>query len=206
MSRFSPNQSIMAKVVAPLQSFSAAGKVGDSLIFQTHNGRNVVRKYFQPRNPRTPTQEDNRLIMAYVGQFLDSVDTSLPWFQDLQTLVPPTMTWASFVQQYVTNRFGRGHSGVLAVVRSYTLLSNENILNIFAHRIAYEDKVFLQATDGGRTITALGSFYLPYLIAQTYRATTNLFNRPVYSIAFDDFTADNLIAFKADYTNRVPRF
>lgn len=196
----------MAKVVAPLQSFSAAGKVGDSLIFQTHNGRNVVRKYFQPRNPRTPTQEDNRLIMAYVGRFLDSVDTSLPWFQDLQTLVPPTMTWASFVQQYVTNRFGRGHSGVLAVVRSYTLLSNENILNIFAHRIAYEDKVFLQATDGGRTITALGSFYLPYLIAQTYRATTNLFNRPVYSIAFDDFTADNLIAFKADYTNRVPRF
>ena len=196
----------MAKVTAPLQSFSAAGKVADSLIFQTHNGRNVVRKYFQPRNPRTPTQEDNRLIMAYVGQFLDSVDTSLPWFQDLQTLVPPTMTWASFVQQYVTNRFGRGHAGVLAIHNEFTTVPNERVIELFAEAIAYEDKVFLGATDGGRTIEAGASFQLPYLIAQTYRATTNLFNRPIYDIEFGAFTTPDAIAFKQDYTARVPVF
>lgn len=196
----------MAKVVAPLQSFSAAGKVGDSLIFQTHNGRNVVRKYFQPRNPRTPTQEDNRLIMAYIGQFLDSVDKSLPWFQDFQTLVPPTMTWASFVQQYVTNTFGRGHLAIIDIHTAYLRLGSRLVLGAFAEAIGYEDKVFLRASDGSRTLEAGASFSLPYQIAQTYRATTGLFNRPIYDIPLGDFLLPDALAFKQDYTARVPVF
>lgn len=34
----------MAKVVAPLQSFSASGKLGKSIYFQFSKGRNIVRQ------------------------------------------------------------------------------------------------------------------------------------------------------------------
>jgi len=43
---------LMAKVVAPLGSFSASGKIGKSLVFFSHLGRNVVRGLVTPATQR----------------------------------------------------------------------------------------------------------------------------------------------------------
>ena len=46
----------MAKLTAPLFSFSASGKLADSLVYMTWKGINDVRQYVVPANPKTAAQ------------------------------------------------------------------------------------------------------------------------------------------------------
>ena len=50
----------MAKVVAPLFSFGARGKIADALVYQPWKGLNVVRQYVVPANPNTFAQSTQR--------------------------------------------------------------------------------------------------------------------------------------------------
>lgn len=85
----------MAKVVAPLQSFSASGKIGKSLVFFTHLGRNVVRSLVTPANPKTGSQGDIRQILGGLGRSAKIIVTPSDWFNDLNTITPAGQTWIS---------------------------------------------------------------------------------------------------------------
>lgn len=50
----------MAKVKAPLFSFSASGKLADSLVYGSWKGLDVVRQYIIPANPNTSGQVTQR--------------------------------------------------------------------------------------------------------------------------------------------------
>lgn len=56
----------MAKVKAPLFSFSAAGKIADSLIYGSWKGINTVKSYVIPSNPQTTSQQTQRGYMTDV--------------------------------------------------------------------------------------------------------------------------------------------
>lgn len=58
----------MAKVKAPLFSFGASGKLGDSIVFFPWKGMPVVRSYVEPANPNSAGQQTQR------GYFSDAVD------------------------------------------------------------------------------------------------------------------------------------
>ena len=196
----------MAKLFGPLHSISAGGKIGNSIIFQTHNTRPIVRQYFKPRNTQSPLQCDGRLVFACVAQAISAVDPDRPFLQDLLTLIPQYQTWPTFIHKYVTGRFGRGHAGVLAIHAQYS-----SFQSVFWDRVAeaiqFHDNVYPCATDGGRTLTAGASFVLLVDLAFHFKALhPHLFNRPVYDTLPETWLLQNVLDFKTDFTDRVPVF
>ena len=194
----------MAKVTGPLQSFSAAGKVADSLIFQTHTGRNVVRRYFRPRVANTREQVNNRHFLRFVSQGNNAITPGLPYFNDLQTVVPNTQNWASYMQILASRRYGRGTAGLLAWDRDFNRHPNRVLINDFAARI---DMIGFDFDDGNLPDQVLNGGALFFFIAEVafeLRATTNLFRRPVYETPLDSWTLTEATEFKQDFTNRIP--
>ena len=62
----------MAKLTAPLMSFTAAGQLAQSLVYFGWKGLNVVRKYVIPTNPKTTKQITQR---GYLSDAVDEVHT-----------------------------------------------------------------------------------------------------------------------------------
>lgn len=54
----------MAKVQAPLQSFSARGKLANAVVHFPWKGLHVVREYVVPANPRSAAQVTQRALMT----------------------------------------------------------------------------------------------------------------------------------------------
>lgn len=54
----------MAKLNAPLLSFSASGKLADALVYFGWKGLNVVRQYVVPSNPSTAAQVTQRGLLS----------------------------------------------------------------------------------------------------------------------------------------------
>lgn len=195
----------MAKVVGPLQSFSAGGKVADTLIFQKSNGRNIVRRYFRPSNPNSSAQQVNRTIMFMVSQAIGAVDPDRPYLQDLLTVVPATETWSTYIQKYVTRRFGRGLAGADALRLDYVGHPNRVLINDFSIRIEFTGRRF--TTDPSDPVLDAGvSFYLLAELAFELKTRdSNLFDRAVYNTPLDSWNLNHAIDFKTDFTDRIPR-
>lgn len=63
----------MAKLKAPLFSFSASGKIADALVYFGWKGLNVVRQYVIPSNPKTAGQVTQRgYLSAAVAKIHES--------------------------------------------------------------------------------------------------------------------------------------
>jgi len=64
----------VAKLKAPLFSFSASGKLADALVYFTWKGLNVVRQYVIPSNPDTTLQQTQR---GHLGDAVDLIHDAL---------------------------------------------------------------------------------------------------------------------------------
>lgn len=96
----------MAKVVAPLQSFSASGKIGKSLVFFSHLGRNVVRGLVTPANPMTAGQGAVRLLMGALGRAAKVPYVGGPFLTALKTVIPAGQTWVSAMVSFGMQLYG----------------------------------------------------------------------------------------------------
>jgi len=105
----------MAKVVAPLGSFSASGKIGKSLVFFSHLGRNVVRGLVTPANPKTVTQGDTRLLLGALGRACKAIVNPSDFYTDVKTVTPSGQTFVSYLIKNVINIYGSGQAGVAAL-------------------------------------------------------------------------------------------
>ncbi len=56
----------MAKLTAPLMSFGASGKLGNSLVYSQWKGIPTARQYVTPANPQTVAQTAQRSLLASV--------------------------------------------------------------------------------------------------------------------------------------------
>ena len=54
----------MARVVSPFLSMDASGSVGKTLTAAKWKGRNYMKQWFKPANPRSPAQVAIRTVMA----------------------------------------------------------------------------------------------------------------------------------------------
>ena len=95
----------MAKVTAPIMSFSASGQLGKSVVFFTHLGRNVVRGLVTPLNPKTLQQGMNRLLLAAYGRATRPVAEGGPWLTALRPVIPAGQTWVSMFVRRVFPQF-----------------------------------------------------------------------------------------------------
>jgi len=75
----------MAKVVMPLLSAEASGKIADTMVFFYWKGRNVVRRWVTPTNPRSAGQKNIRTRLAAMGKNLAAMVTASPYAALRQT-------------------------------------------------------------------------------------------------------------------------
>lgn len=105
----------MAKVIAPLGSFSASGKIGKAVVYFPHLGRNVVRGLVIPANPKSETQGDSRLMLGALGRAVKAIANPSDARTDLLAAVPAGQTFGSFLVRNVMAIFGKGQAGVAAL-------------------------------------------------------------------------------------------
>jgi len=94
----------MAKPVAPLLSFGASGKLGDTLVYGSWKGRATARRYVIPANPNSSEQQLTRNTFG----FLQAVWKTAPSLF--------TAPWAAYAQGKVLtdrNAFTKFNNGVL---------------------------------------------------------------------------------------------
>lgn len=188
----------MAKTVAPLQSFSASGKIGKSIVFFSHLGRNVVRGLVTPANPQTAGQGDSRLLLGSIGRAAKVVVNPSDWYTDAKQVVPAGQTWVSYFIRNVTQIYGSGQTGVDALTTAADAHTKAAIFESEAAALGLTDLVISYATDVD-TITAGNMLYA--LAAHTMAmagSNPSLFDRTPYTTALADWDTADIQAFVAD--------
>jgi len=112
----------MAKVVMPLLSAEASGKIADTMVFFYWKGRNVVRRWVTPTNPRSAAQKNIRTRLAAMGKNLAAMVTASP-YAAIVTLIraatPANQIWnAYFVKQTVD--FIKSNTAFTDLLSEYT--------------------------------------------------------------------------------------
>ena len=188
----------MSKVVAPLGSFSASGKIGKSLVFFSHLGRNVVRGLVTPANPQTVTQGDSRLLLGALGRAARAIVTGSQWLIDASTVTPSGQTWVSYMIRNVINIYGSGATGVAALNAAYAAQTATN-WEAQAAAVGLTDLTINYAAVANQTITAGAQLYAIAAHTENVRGSNpSLFNRTPYTTALASWTSADVVAFVAD--------
>ena len=93
----------MAKVVGPLMSLEARGKIGDALVAFVWKGRNVMRSWTIPSNPRSVGQKVARQKLAAMGKntlVIKPITTGLisgsSMYQFIKDVTPSSQIWNAY--------------------------------------------------------------------------------------------------------------
>lgn len=94
----------MAKVEGPLFSLSASGQIGKAMVFGSWKGRNVVRGYTIPANPKSTVQGYVRAALKQISKWVkvvsnkksgDAVDSVV--YQACTVKAPAGLNWNGFI-------------------------------------------------------------------------------------------------------------
>lgn len=191
------NQSIMAKLVAPLGSYSASGKVGKALVYFTHLGRNVVRGLVTPANPQTTTQGDSRLLLGASGRSARAVVDPSDALTDLKTVTPAGQTWVSYMISNIQNIFGKGQTGVAALQGAVDGHSASNwetqaaSVGLTDFEVSYAGTV--STLTAGAQLYAIASHCM-----NVKAANPSLFDRAPFTTALASWDSADVVSFVAD--------
>lgn len=196
----------MTKVVAPLGSFSASGKIGKALVFFSHLGRNVVRGLVTPANPQTETQGDSRLLLGAIGRSAKAVVSASPalptgsnWYVDANPLTPAGQTWVSYLIRNIISIYGSGNTGVAALNSAASGHTKAAIFTSQAAAVGLVDLTISYAAAGDTTITAGAQLYALARHSMAMKgANPASFARAPYTTALASWSSANIVAFVAD--------
>lgn len=188
----------MAKVVAPLGSFSASGKIGKSLVFFSHLGRNVVRGLVTPSNPQSEGQGNSRLLLGALGRSSRAVVDPSDFLTDVKTVTPSGQTWVSYMISNVQSLYGKGNTGVAALQAAVDGSSATN-WEAQAATVGLSDLTIAYATTGDETLTAGAQLYAIAAHAMNIKASNpSLFARAPYTTALASWDSAAVVSFVAD--------
>ena len=188
----------MTKVVAPLGSFSASGKIGKSLVFFSHLGRNVVRGLVTPKNPKSEGQGDSRLLLGALGTATRAVVSPSDWLSDADTVTPSGQTWVSQMVRTIISIYGTGTTGVAALNSAFDGHSAGN-WQTQAESLGLADFTIDYATSGEQTISAGAQLYA--IAAYTFNvkgSNPDLFDRAPYTTALSSWASSDVVDFVTD--------
>jgi len=184
----------MAKVVAPLQSFSASGKVGKALVFFSHLGRNVVRGLVTPANPQSETQGDSRLLLGALGRAALGVANPSDYLTQARLAVPAGQTWVSYLIRRTIEAYGSGVTGVAALVAAYEAQAATNWEAQAALR-GLTDLTITYAAAASQTITAGAQLYaLAVQAIAIHAANPAVFDEVIYETAIASWDSADVVA------------
>lgn len=88
----------MAKVVLPLLSMEARGKIGDSIVFfpLPHSDQCVVRRWLKPTNPQSEDQGDVRLKVKAAGYGLSFITNTATLATQIKAVTPADQIWNAY--------------------------------------------------------------------------------------------------------------
>jgi len=97
----------MAKVTMPLLSGSASGKIADALVFMTSKGRNIVRQFVIPANPKTTGQGDARIILGGLGRAVGTIQKDKDFANMLNALnlIPSGQSKQSYLVKVIKDLY-----------------------------------------------------------------------------------------------------
>ena len=191
------NTSIMAKVVAPLQSFSASGKIGKSLVFFSHLGRNVVRGLVTPANPQSTGQGSSRLLLGALGRSNHGVANPSDYRTQARLATAAGQTSVSTMIKNVVNFFGSGNTGNVALQAAVDGHIATN-WEAQAATLGLTDLTISYAAVTGVTLTAGAQLYaLAYNATAIYASDPAVFNVAPITTALASWSSANVVAFVA---------
>ena len=184
----------MAKVTGPLQSFSASGKLANSIVFAAWKGIAYVRRHFIPANPESSDQGDRRIIMGGTGKAVGKVlvggtiDTKLA---DLG-VIPSGQSKQSYLVKYILSNYltnATTYAAQLAALTGATILADWNT---------------------GADALGLTEFDLGYASVDPYQKALGIyvlakacialgFTGTPYTVAIGEWTGAQVDAFVADF-------
>lgn len=93
----------MSLVLGPLMSIDASGTYKDALTFSIWKGRNYVRSWFRPTNPKTDAQQAQRQLLADAVAAWHALyaATQDDWNEAARDVYPPISGFNYFVMQYI---------------------------------------------------------------------------------------------------------
>lgn len=121
----------MAKVTGPLMSFSASGKLAESIVYFGWKGLSVVRQWLKPANPQSSDQGDRRIFMGGTGRAVGEIcpksgsTVNSAFAQQLIDLglIPSAQTKQSFLVQYILDHYltdATAYAAMLAALTAHT--------------------------------------------------------------------------------------
>ena len=143
----------MAKLQAPLFSFSASGKLADALVFMSWKGLNTVRKYVIPSNPKSDAQILQRLSMKTIVPAVHAAQAraTMPLntgdyaaYSALAAKLGIVMTWFNMICKLAFDGLRLSDGYTIYSGRMMNDLSKDD----FRPGLAITDNAVLQVADG----------------------------------------------------------
>lgn len=188
----------MAKVIAPLQSFSASGKIGKSLVFFSHLGRNVVRQLVTPANPKTKEQGSQRLLIGALGGAVRGVGKDSVYQNDAKSGVPTGQTWVSDLVKTLSATYGAGSAGVTALKSAFGGASKDDVFESQAGNVGLTG-ITVSYADTDTNISAGAQLFVLAVYAFNRHAKDNsIFTDPIYNTNPTAWTSANITTFISD--------
>jgi len=187
----------MVKVTGPMQSFTASGKLANSIVFFGWKGIACVRQYVIPRNPQSADQGDIRLIIGGTGKACGKQVSSQPFGVKLTNLgvIPAQQTHQSYLVQYIKDNLLAGSGATMTG-------------NYLTELAALTGHTAYTSWDAGADAIGLSDFDISYASIDPYEKALGLyllarmaidlnFTGAPYSIALASWTGaqiDQLVA------------
>ncbi len=138
----------MAKVTGPLMSFTASGKLADSIVYFNWKGIASVRQFIIPANPQSEGQGDIRLVIGGTGKAAGKNEVDSAFHDQLKTLdvIPAQQTKQSWIVQYIKDNF-IGGSGATMTANYVAVLAEVTGHTAYTGFAAGADALTLTDTD-----------------------------------------------------------
>lgn len=188
----------MAKVISPLLSFSASGKIGKSMVFFSHLGRNVVRQLVIPKNTKTEEQGSQRLLIGSMGAATSVVQKTGAYYTSAKTSIPAGQTWVSDFVKKMVAKYESGSAGVSNIVTDFDALSSKTNFEGAAADLGLTDIIVPYAKTGSTLIPA-GALLM--MLGQygydRHAKDSSIFTEAVFSKTLATWTGTDVSSFKA---------
>ena len=190
----------MAKLIGPLHSDDARGKLAGSLVFIGWKGIKTVRQWLKPTNPKREKQGNIRTIIGGLGRAVGKVVKDSAYHDQLieLDLIPDQQSKQSYLVQYVKDNYLGGKG---ATMTGYYASQSASLA---AHTKATSFSVGANAlgiTEFSLTYDTIANFKIGlglYLLARAAIALE--FTGDPYTIALASWTGKQIDAMVADMT------
>lgn len=188
----------MAKVVGPLMSIDARGKIADALVFIGWKGIKDVRMWLKPAQPKTTLQGVVRTILGGLGRSAKPVEKGSNFHKDAVALAPAQQSWISRYVQYIRKTYMADAGAYEDLVTEYSGHSAKSSFDSAAASLGLSDFGVPYKGELSTFTAGLMLYCLAKYGCDNVDAATGIFNRSPYTKALAQWTASDVSALVAD--------